>query len=226
MRSVRGPIQTVGGRNTFSCRWRGDGISIFPAGRRPRFIGRRQLEEYLRTFRETRSLNTAVYRERFRNASYFLGLVRLWQAHVTPEGMTATSSEALHDARLGHGVFRRNLVALRGCCYVSGITSPDYLKASHIKPWAECNDRERLDPHNGLLLTPAYDHLFDRALISFEDDGHILISPLVPSSVLVAFRVDPAFRGQDLGKQTKAYLEFHRERHRILNTMSRLNDRG
>lgn len=49
--------------------------------------------------------------------------------------------------------------------------------ASHIKPWRLCEDsNERLDGANGLLLTPHVDRLFDRGLISFEDDGDVLLS--------------------------------------------------
>ncbi|MGQ7096730.1 HNH endonuclease, partial [Escherichia coli] len=29
------------------------------------------------------------------------------------------------------------------------------LVASHIKPWKDCNDKERIDFYNGLLLCPA-----------------------------------------------------------------------
>jgi putative restriction endonuclease len=48
--------------------------------------------------------------------------------------------------------------------------------ASHIKPWCESTNEERLNGENGLLLTPSIDHLFDRGFISFEDNGELLIS--------------------------------------------------
>jgi putative restriction endonuclease len=54
------------------------------------------------------------------------------------------------------------------------------LKASHIKPWRKCTGKEdRLDPQNGLLLNATLDALFDRGLISFNDDGAILISRII-----------------------------------------------
>jgi hypothetical protein len=44
-------------------------------------------------------------------------------------------------------------------------------------PWADCTDAQRLDVHNGLLLSALWDAAFDRALISFADDGTVLASP-------------------------------------------------
>ena len=46
------------------------------------------------------------------------------------------------------------------------------LRASHIKPWKACDtDFERLDVHNGLLLSALWDAAFDAGLVTFEDDG-------------------------------------------------------
>ncbi|WP_143286399.1 HNH endonuclease, partial [Burkholderia cenocepacia] len=64
-------------------------------------------------------------------------------------------------------------------CSVTKVTEPSILVASHIKPWRECITRaERLSPDNGLLLSPTLDKLFDRGLISFDENNRytILIS--------------------------------------------------
>lgn len=46
------------------------------------------------------------------------------------------------------------------------------LRASHIIPWADCeSDAERLDVHNGLLLSALWDAAFDRALVTFNNAG-------------------------------------------------------
>jgi predicted restriction endonuclease len=50
------------------------------------------------------------------------------------------------------------------------------LIASHIKPWNECDEFEKYDLYNGLLLSPNYDKLFDEYLISFDFEGKIMIS--------------------------------------------------
>jgi predicted restriction endonuclease len=62
-------------------------------------------------------------------------------------------------------------------CRITGIEKPNLLIAGHIKPWRTCDSAaERLDGFNGLMLAPHADFLFDRGLISFEDDGRLLLS--------------------------------------------------
>lgn len=83
-------------------------------------------------------------------------------------------------ARRGQGVFRSNVERIERSCRLTGVTNPSLLIASHIKPWRNCSSAdERLDGHNGLLLTPDADLLFDRGFISFSNDGGILVSQRV-----------------------------------------------
>lgn len=52
------------------------------------------------------------------------------------------------------------------------------LVASHVRPWRRCETAgERLDGANGILLCAHVDRLFDRYLISFNDDGQIVFGP-------------------------------------------------
>jgi hypothetical protein len=88
-----------------------------------------------------------------------------------------TEREALIKARIGQGNFRTDVIALWGRCAVTGCSLSKVLVASHLVPWAACEtNQERLDPFNGLLLTPNLDKLVDRFLIAFNDDGSILLS--------------------------------------------------
>ncbi len=88
-----------------------------------------------------------------------------------------TTRQTLIDARIGQGNFRKNvMMRWEGACAFSGCTTQEALRASHIRPWRDCNNKERLDPDNGLMLTANLDALFDRYLISFDDNGKILIS--------------------------------------------------
>jgi len=67
------------------------------------------------------------------------------------------------------------------------------LRASHIVPWAECSsDAERLDVHNGLLLSSLWDAAFDAGLASFADDGHALAAPGLDPAARVALGFDAA----------------------------------
>lgn len=91
--------------------------------------------------------------------------------------LPATKRKALIEARIGQGRFRMGVLKRwnQGCA-VTGCTALEALRASHIKPWRTCDDQERLDPENGLPLIATLDALFDRHLVSFNDDGLILIS--------------------------------------------------
>jgi len=124
----------------------------------------------------------------------------------------ATSKEVLVAARLGQGAFRAGLERLwDGRCSVSGCDLREVLRASHIKPWSQCNDAERLDANNGLLLTADLDALFDRGLISFSDEGSMLVSPAVEAADVERFGlgrslIKPLTEGQ------KQYLASHRKK--------------
>ena len=91
-----------------------------------------------------------------------------------------TDRVALAKARIGQGRFRDNLLKRWGeACAARGCTVLEILRASHMKPWTESTNSERLDPANGLLLAAHFDALFDKELISFSDDGEMLVSILI-----------------------------------------------
>jgi predicted restriction endonuclease len=85
-----------------------------------------------------------------------------------------TQKQQLVQARRGQGIFKANVRLNESKCRFTGVTDPRLLIASHIKPWAISNDREKLDGCNGLLFSPHIDRLFDRGFISFKDDGTVL----------------------------------------------------
>jgi len=114
------------------------------------------------------------------------------------------------SARLGQGVFRENVERIEQACRVTGVLDRRHLRASHIKPWRLCDDRERLDGCNGLLLSPHIAHLFLRGHISFADDGRLLISRHLNPSVVKAWGLDAARPLQSFGAEQRGYLEFHR----------------
>lgn len=90
-----------------------------------------------------------------------------------------TEAERLVVQRIGQDLFRARLMDYwQGRCPLTGISDPALLRASHIIPWADCEcDAERLDVHNGLLLSALWDAAFDRALVTFDDDGKPEFSP-------------------------------------------------
>jgi hypothetical protein len=98
-----------------------------------------------------------------------------------------TEAERMVIQRIGQDVFRDALMVYwGGRCPMTGITERGLLRASHIVPWADCTDAQRLDVHNGLLLSALWDAAFDRGFISFTDDGTALASPQLSETARTA----------------------------------------
>jgi hypothetical protein len=104
-------------------------------------------------------------------------------------GIDAGTRKRLLAARRGLGVYRENVERCEQACRLSGLLDRRHLRARHIKPWRESNDREKLDGSNGLLLSPHFDQLFERGLISFEDDGELKVARHLNPAVLLAWGV-------------------------------------
>lgn len=100
------------------------------------------------------------------------------------EGSDETEREQLILARQGQGRFRSALLrTFGGRCALTGFDFEPALRASHIKPWRECSNQERLDSENGLLLRADVDALFDGGHISFTNAGSLILSSGLPESV-------------------------------------------
>ena len=112
--------------------------------------------------------------------------------------------------RLVQNKFRKGLFDLNQFCVVTGFNNTQFLIASHIKPWSVSSDEERLDPYNGLLLTPNFDRLFDKGLISFRQDGEILISKQL-THVEQAFFNIPHHAVIQFDSRYQRYFEFHQD---------------
>lgn len=125
-----------------------------------------------------------------------------------------TEAERLVVQRVGQGLFRGALMDYwQGKCCVTGLDVPELLRASHIRPWAKCeNDEQRLDVFNGLLLAPHLDALFDGGWISFQDDGQIISSPKLTPVNKAQLAYVEHWRISQTGKAHCPYLAFHRER--------------
>jgi hypothetical protein len=98
-----------------------------------------------------------------------------------------------------------------GRCAITGAQIPALLRASHIKPWSSSDNRERLDPHNGLLLLRQYDVAFDIGLISFESNGTLVSSGKADLDGLRGASIDISARLREVRSEHAHYLRFHRE---------------
>jgi hypothetical protein len=128
---------------------------------------------------------------------------------IRDKNIKNTTKEEIINGRVGQGTFKDKLMQLwGGRCNITGATH--LLNASHIKPWAVCSNGERLDPFNGFLLSPVYDRAFDEGLISFTDEGRIIISPTLGEDIeLLGINKDA--RIQNLSPFSMSYLSYHRQ---------------
>ena len=125
--------------------------------------------------------------------------------------LTITEREAIVKARVGQGKFREKLIGYWHGCSVSTFSHFDMLIASHIKPWKEADNQQRLDVFNGLLLLPNYDKLFDKGYISFDDDGYIIYSRYIDGIDRKLLNMDRKLHLIKIEDAHKPYLKYHRD---------------
>lgn len=123
-----------------------------------------------------------------------------------------TEKLQLSKARIGQGLFRKSVLALEPACRVTGVRTVSLLRASHIKPWRDSTNAERLDGANGLMLAPHIDLLFDRFLVSFTDEGSLLISKRLDRFVKEKWHLSNSLHTKPFNPSQSAYLATHRSR--------------
>lgn len=126
----------------------------------------------------------------------------------------STEAERLVVQRVGQEIFRDRLLDYwEGRCAVTGLAVVELLRASHIKPWADCEtDAERLDVFNGFLLAPQLDAAFDRGLITVADGGAIVVSGDLNPEARLVLGLDHPLTIRSLTSAHCRFLVWHRER--------------
>ena len=123
-----------------------------------------------------------------------------------------TVKQQLILARVGQGQFRKNVEKIEKHCRITGLDDKRLLTASHIKPWKDATNSERLDGNNGFLLSPHVDKLFDKGWISFEDNGTLLICKNKILPVLKTWHIDPNRLAGNFNPKQKEFLDYHRNK--------------
>lgn len=122
--------------------------------------------------------------------------------------ITNTEKERIIKSRIGQSVFKKKLIDRECKCAICGVTDVNFLIASHIKPWSKSSNIERLDVHNGLLLCPNHDALFDKGYISFDENGVLMISSKLSNTTKMFMNVTDSFRIK-VTSEMKKYLSWH-----------------
>ncbi len=165
--------------------------------------------------REGQPRSAIVFRMRSLEASLGLAPSETDQAEIDAAiddvGVTSTRRET--EVRTKQRLFRERLIGVEKGCRLTGIEDLRFLRASHIKPWADSTHSERIDGENGLLLAPHADLLFDRGWISFSANGRLLISNELPSNVQsrIGLKLDPPRQFGTFSQKQLSFLKFHRD---------------
>jgi putative restriction endonuclease len=126
------------------------------------------------------------------------------------ESIPETQRLQLAKARVGQGLFRKRVILLDGACRVTGVSDTRVLVASHIKPWRDASNNERVNGYNGILLSPHVDALFDEQLITFDDDGLMRVHESLPRDVLDRWSINPDKRVERFRPEQSTFLSHHR----------------
>lgn len=120
----------------------------------------------------------------------------------------------LTKARKGHHKFTKKGGELwDNTCAVTGIKFKLSLVHSHIKSWVDSVGLEKIDSNNCIVLESRYDKLFDGHIISFEDNGTILISNLLPIEEQIKYGLNITQKlSKPLTEKAKEYMLYHRNK--------------
>ena len=129
-----------------------------------------------------------------------------------------TERIGLVTSRVGQGYYRQQILdKWNGSCPVTGCKIKSILISSHILPWSQSNDDEKLDVENGILLSPNVDSLFDKHLISFTDNGHLIKSSKISFNDLLLLGIEENVK-IPVSEGMKKYLKKHREKLNEVNS--------
>lgn len=127
---------------------------------------------------------------------------------IIDETINKTEKSTLISARIGQGRYRHDLIGLWEQCALTGYSDTRLLVASHIKPWRQSDNKERLDPFNGLLLLPNLDKAFDLGYITFAEDGKIIVSSYLEETDKLGIKSEMRLR---LEARHLGYMDYHRD---------------
>ncbi len=163
-------------------------------------VGHRMYSQGLRQFQSFLKSSTND------NAEKILSRVK------SDSNLRQTEKDAIIKARVGQGDFRKKLIEkYNGQCMVTGLADERLVVASHIKPWSVSSDFDRVDVENGFLLNSLFDKMFDLGIITFLNDGKMLVSNSIRRKNLNIINPDIS-RNYDLkpSKRLLENLEYHR----------------
>lgn len=131
---------------------------------------------------------------------------------ITKTSDTKAKKE-ISNARYGQGKYREQLLEQCRFCPFTMISDERLLIASHIKPWAASNSKEKVDPYNGYILSPLYDKLFDKGFITFTEKRHVILSEFISPYTWkqIGLKNDSFLSSLPMDNKRIEYLKFHQQ---------------
>lgn len=119
----------------------------------------------------------------------------------------------ISNARYGQGKYRERLLEQCRFCPFTMISDERLLIASHIKPWAASNEKEKIDPYNGYMLSPLYDKLFDKGFITFTESRHVILSEFISPYTWkqIGLKNRSFMKALPMDDKRAEYLKFHHQ---------------
>ncbi len=122
--------------------------------------------------------------------------------------------EIVSKARIGQDKLRKYLLQSLEEDEFNSIKKEELLIVSHIKPWSKSSDLEKLDPSNVILLDALVDKAFDSGLVSFDNEGRIIISKYLNDEMKGNIKLKEFFsngKSITIDNNKNVYLKYHRE---------------
>lgn len=125
----------------------------------------------------------------------------------------SAKQKEIRNARVGQGKYREKLLEQCHYCPFTMISDERLLIASHIKPWAASDDKEKVDPFNGYMLSPMFDKLFDQGFITFTEERHVIRSEYISPRTwkIINLKNDAFLKTLPMDEKRIEYLRFHHE---------------
>lgn len=123
---------------------------------------------------------------------------------------------AIIKTRVNQSFFRKTVLAsYKNKCCITELSVPNLLIASHIVPWSK-DQKNRVNPHNGLCLNPLHDMAFDKGFITIDKNYRVIVSKEIKNLTPKKVFEDYFYRYEnqkiilpDKFLPFKEFLEFH-----------------
>lgn len=92
---------------------------------------------------------------------------------------TGIERERVVKIRVNQSFFRKNIIsAYNNTCCITGISQSEFLIAGHIRPWG-IDEKNRLNPCNGILLNALHDKAFEYGYITITPEYKVRVASIL-----------------------------------------------